>query len=364
MFKFLTLTGYISSLLLFHVVCVRGRDKSDVTRRLDIVKRQNGDECAENSQCISNCCSVFLFGDETCQTKKWWRTCRDGYHFRSDNQGQCLSGSSTNMVKLMSYNVYMIALASDITSMHERQGDLLTWFAEEGSEHDIIVIQENWINPEKIKNGLVAAGYCHYAIDDRGHSGSGLAVFSKYPIEEHDFRGFGNSCADFDCAIDKGVIYAKIIKDGNYMHVFGTHAISSVANHDTRLEQFDVMHNFMNEKSISSDYVFMMGDFNEDKIATPDKYDAMLNSLNAAEIQLVGSPYSYNPDENTLISSGAIGSSTGKHALDFIFYHNKQGLKYPSSDSECEYITPRNAAGKDLSDHYPIACTIVLLDEL
>jgi endonuclease/exonuclease/phosphatase family metal-dependent hydrolase len=319
----------------------------------------NGQQCAENDQCSSGCCSQYWFGADTCQQDRWWRNCVEGHDFQAGTNGQCAaSSSSSDEVKLMSYNIYMIILASDILSIDERIAEIVNWFENEGGDLDIVVIQESWLYPDTLKNGMSAAGYCHYTYDDRGTFGSGLAIYSKFPIAKHDFRAFAHECDDQDCVVDKGVIYAEIDKNGTPIHVFGTHTMSAVANHEIRLGQYDVMRSFINEKDTSTGHVFMMGDFNEDKITTPAFYSAMLTSLDAGEIQMVGSPYSYDPVENSLLDPDSPGAGLEREALDFVFYDETNGRQY--ADSECEYWKPKNAAGEDISDHYPIVCQVGL----
>ena len=51
----------------------------------------------------------------------------------------------------------------------------------------------------------------------------GVMIVSKYPIEEAK-QIFHAQCSDWDCAAKKGVVYAKINKDGQIYHLFGLHS--------------------------------------------------------------------------------------------------------------------------------------------
>lgn len=356
----------------------------------------NGSECSESRQCQSGCCVWNPFANEVCDKDSWFRRCMDDdYTFRDVETGsaetvcgsavgveEASDASSTTVpttdldsvsIKVMTYNLYLILLASDgITSLDDRARRITDWFATpEANQYDIIALQETWTNPIEVRDGMVAAGYCHYAYDDRGYTGSGLALYSKHPIVYHDFRGFQNACGGVDCVADKGVLYTKITvptgddggaaadeEDDRIVHVFNTHTMFSVDNHDVRRRQYDVMRTFINEQVIDpSELVLLVGDFNEDKINTPKKYGAMLNLLNAGEFGLgEGSGlFSYDPNNNSLIDPDSAGAGSTQRALDYILYD--QNALAPGADSVCQYIQPMDKSG-DLSDHYPMSCEI------
>ena len=290
----------------------------------------------------------------------------------SSNTTTATTEQGNTPIRVMTYNLYLILLASDgITSLDDRARRITDWFATpEANQYDIIALQETWTNPIEVRDGVVAAGYCHYAYDDRGSTGSGLALYSKHPILYHDFRGFQNACGGVDCVADKGVLYTKIAipkdnsddsvaeEDDKIVHVFNTHTMFSVDNHDVRRRQYDVMRTFINEQMIDpSELVLLVGDFNEDKINTAKKYGAMLNLLNAGEFELDEDSglYSYDPNNNSLIDPDSAGAGSTQRALDYILY-DKNVLE-PGADSVCQYIRPMDGSG-DLSDHYPMSCGI------
>lgn len=291
----------------------------------------------------------------------------------ASNTTMATTEQDTASIKVMTYNLYLILLASDgISSLDGRAKRRTDWFATpEANQYDIIALQETWTNPIEVRDGMVAAGYCHYVYDDRGSTGSGLALYSKHPIVYHDFRGFQNACGGVDCVADKGVLYTKIVipkgddgdtvveGDDKIVHVFNTHTMFSVDNHDVRRRQYDVMRTFINEQTIDpSELVLLVGDFNEDKINTPLKYGAMLKLLNAGEFALDDGSglYSYDPNNNSLIDPDSAGAGSTQRALDYILY-DKNALE-PGTDSVCQYIQPMDGSG-DLSDHYPMSCEVM-----
>ena len=94
---------------------------------------------------------------------------------------------------------------------------------------------------------------------DNGHGAlldSGLAVISRFPIEQYDFRVF-KTCSGMDCNSSKGVLYTKIkYKKSRSLHVFNTHI-----NAGGSKEQMDVVKSFVREKHVSGPIV-LAGDFN------------------------------------------------------------------------------------------------------
>lgn len=346
----------------FKVEAIETDAELSCEENIDLSPRaQNGDACSASGQCASGCCSKNFFGANSCQNDAWFRTCVIAYMYRrgSEAESQCGEGSPVGQINIVSYNLYLIALASDSPfSIDDRADDLADWFAASSINADVVVIQENWLFQDEIETGMIQAGYCHHVYDDRGSFGSGMAVYSRHPIEENDFRSFDSICTDEECLVDKGVAYTKIRKDGSPIHVFGTHFQASPDNHGTRLGQSALMRNFASEKvSDTSEAVFFVGDFNEDRIADEDEYNAILDSLDAKEIVISGDPYSYDPDTNNLINPGSLGASGRREALDFILYDERQCRAYPNAEtSSCRYLKPTDVDGNDLSDHYPLFC--------
>ena len=122
-------------------------------------------------------------------------------------------------------------------------GEIAKWFSER--EEDVVLFQEVWSFHDELRDGMSNAGYCHYIISTRS-AGSGLAIFSKYPIIKQDYRdwfdafGKGESMSpelsNFEAFFaDKGVLYATILKVDTPIHVFNMHT-----NSDTNGDYHDV----------------------------------------------------------------------------------------------------------------------------
>lgn len=320
--------------------------------------------CEENGQCASGCCRFsllrFLFqGGPTCDSSGFgflsW--CVRGYDLISDNNF-ALDGkteqSTSNTFKVMAYNIYLINGAPDFPrTMIERVNKIGAFFRTRDEE--VVVMEEVWWHRSRVQEAMLNAGYIHYAYDDRnqGRGGSGLALYSRLPIEEHDFLPYMTS--------SKGIIYAKVRKDQvTSIHLFGTHNDGDDDivgdKHDTRRQEYALMRSFMDGKVQSDDeLVLMLGDFNEEKNLTPENYATMLLDLDAGEfIHSGATEFSWNDPESTFQRE-----EWPAMTLDFVFYDQSSSL-IPGEGSQCEYLKPYDEEGKSLSDHLPIACTIEL----
>jgi len=263
------------------------------------------------------------------------------------------SSSALGILKVMAYNIFLINKAPDFEStMTDRVNEIGAFF--QTRDEDVVMMEEDWWHRSSVRQVMLEAGFSHYAYDDRdqGWGGSGLALYSKLPIMEHDFRPFPNS---------KGVLYAKVRKDEDTMiHIFGTHneGDDNVVGdrHEIRRQEYAIMRCFIYEKVQSDDeLVLMMGDFNEDKNLTPEKYATMLSDLEAGEFaQTDTAEFSWNDPESTFTRE-----EWPVMTIDFVFY-DQSSSAIPGERSLCEYLKPYDEEGNSLSDHLPIACTIEL----
>lgn len=280
------------------------------------------------------------------------------YTLSSGTSGQCGATSGDDSLKFLTYNIYQIFFFKD-----ELRGErLIEWMQLKANDYDIVVMQETWEIMEDLRLGMVNAGYCHYVYDDRAFldldngygMGSGLAIFSKYPILEHDFTNFAFYCAEEDCLADKGVTYAKIQREYEIVHVLNTHL--NACCHEWRTFQYGVIRDFIDSKQIPLDEMILIsGDMNEDKLNTREKFDVMMRTLDAGEFSFAGNQISSADPETNTLDNGTVAK-----ALDFVFYDKKSGRKAPDSASTCEYLTPKQVGtdSVDLSDHYPMSCNI------
>lgn len=130
---------------------------------------------------------------------------------------------------------------------------------------------------------------------------SGTRILSRWPfVLEDNFKY--NPCEGIQCAATRGVIHARINKQGSPYHVFATHTQSSDddVNRAARLAQLDEMGEYIRGLNIPADEaVIMAGDFNVNKIDLPEDRDTMESTLGATEPTNTGHNLSYDADTNT-----------------------------------------------------------------
>merc|ERR1712125_90740 len=100
---------------------------------------------------------------------------------------------------MLSLNTYHIAFAKDLlVTIGPRANRIINWITERQSTYDIILLQEIWEADSRFQRGMTNAGFCHYIYDDRsfldfdeGYAmGSGLGIYSKHEILDHEFVNF------------------------------------------------------------------------------------------------------------------------------------------------------------------------------
>ena len=185
----------------------------------------------------------------------------------------------------------------------------------------------------------------------------GAIIVSKWPIKEAKEIIFGTTSGD-DKWAKKGVVYAKIDKEGRIYHIFGSHT----AGRDVRPEQFKVMKKFIDAQKIPKDeLVIIAGDLNVDvhEKTTPmpnvlkvPEVEYMLKTVHAALPPLKGNEkYSVNTAKNLLVEP-----DQEMKLVDYVMYSTDYA-KPIKSYNEIRPITSPQAWDKDklihdLSDHY------------
>lgn len=179
---------------------------------------------------------------------------------------------------------------------------------------------------------------------------SGTRIVSRWPFETEG-AGIYEACNGIQCAATRGVIYAKIQKQGKPYHVFATHTQSSDddANRNARKAQLQEMGDYIRSLNIPADEaVIMAGDFNVNKIGLPEDRDYMESVLNAEEPTNKGHNLSYDSDTNAWAEAPYL------EYLDYTLFSRVN--QQPTSAIQ-EVIAPRATIDElwgewDLSDHY------------
>lgn len=195
----------------------------------------------------------------------------------------------------------------------------------------------------------------------------GVVLVSKYPIETADVMRFGGVCHGDDALADKGVVYARIRKQGRAVHIFASHtqAWTDTAAVKMRQDQFRMMRNFMDEKGIpSNEPILVAGDFNVNSLVNKDngEYTEMINILECNEPDNEidqQNEASFDADNNPLAADGP--SSDGVcERLDFILSCQHHLLPTSSEVKVCpikstdSWTWGKKGNFHDLSDHYPV----------
>lgn len=259
----------------------------------------------------------------------------------------------SNQLNVLAYNVWALlpGLVAKDTS------DRLTEVSKQLDGYDVIVFSELFENNRRETFLDRIRGQYPYQTQVVDRSGAiedgGVLIVSRWPIEHEDQITFSDCDAD-DCLAAKGVMYARINKGGQKYHVFGSHtqAWTAAENQATRAQQFSEMKAFMDQQNIpASDAVIIAGDLNVDKTNFPAEHQAMLNILNASEVQQVAGSYAYTADGN--VNAWTDGRP---EFLDYVLTSNAHlQPQQASSDVRVPRSIDASVFTKyDLSDHFAI----------
>lgn len=179
---------------------------------------------------------------------------------------------------------------------------------------------------------------------------SGTRILSRWPFVLED-NFIYNPCNGIQCAATRGVIHARINKQGNPYHLFATHTQSSDddANCAARLGQLNEMGEYIRSLNIPADEaVIMAGDFNVNKIGLPEDRDYLEAVLTATEPTNTGHNLTYDGQTNTW------AEAVYSEYLDYTLVANDH---LQPTFAEQEIFAPRSTKDAlwgewDISDHY------------
>lgn len=95
--------------------------------------------------------------------------------------------------------------------------------------------------------------------------GIGIGTVPAVVIWPGEQRLFGDTCSSVDCLADKGVLYARINKEGRRYHVFGTHLDAGPGQDgvNARKQQLEIINKFIGDLKIpAKEPVIIAGDLN------------------------------------------------------------------------------------------------------
>jgi endonuclease/exonuclease/phosphatase family metal-dependent hydrolase len=237
----------------------------------------------------------------------------------------------------------------------ERQNERMELMAGELAGYDVLLLQElfsDWHRRKLLR--ALEDDYPHQSRvlgHDRGlGQDGGVVIVSKWPIELEFQRLFGALCAGKDCFAEKGVLYARINKQGRRFHVFATHLQSGADNAELRAAQLAGIKDLIDRMRLPADEpVLIGGDLNVDRLADEQTgaFTAMTRLLGAAHPPppADGSRRpSLDPEQNPLVGGGRA------QYLDYVLY--SQDHLRPTSAFNT--VTPIAARGRPLSDHFAV----------
>lgn len=187
----------------------------------------------------------------------------------------------------------------------------------------------------------------------------GVIIVSRWPVVGQDQRLFRDVCAGSDCQADKGVLYAKIEKQGRPYHIFASHtqAWPTTEAQAIRARQFGIIKAFIDSKQIPSvEPVLIAGDLNVDRLRYPGEFSQMLRILNAEFPPTAGYGSTNDPSTNTLAEQGKPAEY-----LDYVLW-SKAHKRPAEALNEVRILRSAEEwkefgwefAMWDLSDHYPV----------
>ena len=278
---------------------------------------------------------------------------------------------SPQYFSVLAYNVMQLSLGGN-----ETRAKLIPSLIASGDRgYDAIVLSEAFddlCRDEIMTQGFAEAGYDYHTdvVEESAVYGDGgVIIFSRWPIvtwRDHVFqmRGFG-----VDYLADKGVMYAKINKNGRIFNLFGTHPQSkhTEAGMYVRSLQMKEMDDFIQSccsTGCANEAVIIAGDFNIDRLTDwneADEYRRIFFGLfSAQEPEYRGYSYTWDSFRN------GQADGDGLAWLDYVMVLRPR----PGSDpwraipriaiNTC--FIPRLTAEQqaeyninlDLSDHYPV----------
>jgi endonuclease/exonuclease/phosphatase family metal-dependent hydrolase len=250
---------------------------------------------------------------------------------------------------VVTYNVFLLPV------LPQSQGLRAPLMADELKGFDVVLLQEAHSNRHR---GMVlrdlADEYPHRSRvlgrDRWLKQDGGVVILSRWPIEAERQLLFGPLCEGRDCWADKGVLYARINKEGRRFHVFATHLQSGANALSTRERQMTAIRELLDELALPEDEpVLIGGDLNTDRFSdrATGTFTRMMGILRTAQPDPPpGGDYepTYDPARNQLSRGWR-----GRH-IDYVLYATDHLRPLEASTS----VRRIAGASGPLSDHFAV----------
>lgn len=284
--------------------------------------------------------------------------------------------ASADSFSVLNYNAMLMSKAAFPNHRQDKRAELIPSAIKRRGEWDVIVFNEAFENDARAKlvSGARANGYPFItAVPDAANAADdgGVFIASRHPIMATDTLVYGACDGVFgDCLANKGAVYAKVLKNGKFHHVFGTHlqAENNKGAVEARLIQMTELFAFVVSKaataSLQGEPVIIAGDMNIDPVINKSEYKNMLGILAVEEPKLGSIGPSFDPVNNELAHYRYEGERAA--TLDYVM-PSKFGAKPKSTRlsivkpmvSKLKVVIPRHfgkgTQTKDLSDHYGVS---------
>jgi len=286
---------------------------------------------------------------------------------------------------VLQWNVFARPYIVSYDGQKERLERIPKWIrAEEerrGIRIDVVVLNELFIDEAETAQGFDRAGwsYCTNLLSGGGKvQNGGVKIFSATPVHVQEQYVYpGDATVGTDSLAAKGVLYAKIVKEGLPVHIFATHlqAWDYAEAIQVRARQLQHLLAFVQRFPIpATDTVLFAGDFNMDLRGPPQELDTLLRELKTWLPKIHGEQlYTCDHKNNKLCGrdGGDIDAIPGQW-LDYVLpcslYETPENLcleAIPARTAEpflCPWSRWNNQLKNlhDLSDHYPVLASMGL----
>ena len=284
----------------------------------------------------------------------------DDLHIVVDDIESKIPATVDDGLRMMTYNTWMLPYISRERDTRSR------YIAEAVKGYDVVFLQEVFdLDNEDTINFLMSEEYPYRSekldANDSNTFDGGVLTYSKYPIEFQDQLVFEH-CTGTDCSGDKGAVYTKVNRSGQFYHLFNIHlgAWNGDRYRQTRMAQLGELRVFISAQQIAEhEPVIVGGDFNIDREHYREEFQQMLRILDAHDPG-ESSPFKYSSDSYlNHFSLNNDSTAIDRERLDYVLL-----LKSSSPKRYINNVLPRRVFtselwGKwELSDHFAVEALI------
>jgi len=186
--------------------------------------------------------------------------------------------------------------------------------------------------------------------------GSGLNTLSYLSYMDW-YRGDWSACNGVDCLTPKGWTHARVrLAEGTYVSLYNLHTQAQVESADLAARRDNVLQLLQYIESQSpTDAIIVMGDTNTRYTRSGDNIreflkhgftDVWISKVRAGAIPAA---------DDIALTSCADTTSASCEIVDKVLFRNNGHLALSALDYRVDSVNFRDAAGNQLSDHYPVS---------